>query len=291
MIIKYIKSSISHMIPDSLFLRYQYKKVTGKRLCLRNPKTFNEKLQWLKLYDRKELYHTLVDKYAVKDYVSKIIGNEYLIPTLGIWYDFDAIDFKTLPNKFVLKATHDSGGVVICNNKEVLDLEKTKRAINNSLSNSFYWSSREWPYKGVKPRIIAEKYITPDGKENLDDYKMLCFNGKFDNVMVCEGRHTKRGVRFYHFDREWNFLPYVHYDDLEPVDFNKLKPQNYEKMIEIAEKLCKGFPEVRIDLYNVNGKIYFGEITLYQASGYDMDFTDEAQIILGDKIILPSARQ
>ena len=287
MMIKRIKHRIACLIPDSIYLHYQFRKVTGKRLNLKNPITFNEKLQWLKLYDRKPIYHVLVDKYAVKKYVSKIIGEEYIIPTLGVWENFEDIDFEMLPNQFVLKCTHDSGGVVICKDKNNFDISQAKNIITKSLKNCFYWSSREWPYKGLKPRIIAEQYLAQENKDVLDDYKMMCFNGKFDNAMVCEGRHTKRGVRFYHFDKEWNFLPYVYYDNIQKEDLEKLKPLNYEKMISIAEKLGKGFSQVRIDLYNINGKIYFGEITLYQASGYDTDFTNKAQLILGNKIMLP----
>lgn len=275
-----------HWMDDEKYIKKMYKAKIRNELNLDEPSTYNEKLQWLKLHDRNPLYHILVDKYEVKNYVANIIGQEHIIPTLGLWEKFDDIDFNLLPNKFVLKCTHDSGGVVICKDKKTFNIDEARKKINKSLNNNYYWLYREWPYKNLVPRIIAEENITPEFCDELDDYKMLCFNGKFEYVMVCEGRHSKEGIKFYHFDKDWNYYPFVFYNDLDKKNFDYLKPKNYEKMIEIANLLGKGFAHVRIDLYNIEGIIYFGEITLYQAGGFDMDYTEDAQVILGNKINL-----
>ncbi|WP_026835446.1 ATP-grasp fold amidoligase family protein [Eubacterium xylanophilum] len=271
---------------DSSYLNMLYWCVFHKKLDLDNPKSYNEKLQWLKLHDRKDYYSDLVDKYEVKRIVSNIIGDEYIIPTLGVWERFEDIDFSKLPQKFVLKCTHDSGGIVICKDKDLLNLKAAKKKINKSLKSNFYWQSREWAYKNIRPRIIAEVYMSDDSGKELNDYKMMCFNGKFDNTMICVGRYSEQGVRYYHMDRDWKFLPYVYYENIDEADLEDLKPKNYEEMITIAEKLCVGFPHIRVDLYNISGKIYFGELTFFQSGGFDNDFTEDAKMILGDKIVL-----
>lgn len=285
------RRELLNWLPDEPFVKLMYWKHFGKRLDLENPQGYNEKLQWLKLYDHNPLYPKLVDKIEAKSYVAERIGEKYIIPTLGIWDHFEDIDFSSLPNSFVLKCTHDSGGLVICTDKGKFNIEEARKKINKSLSRNYYYQGREWPYKSLKPRIIAEEYIEYPDKRPLDDYKMMCFDGVFDNVMVCEGRNTPRGVRFYHFDRDWNFLPYVFYPDIDDSLFEKLRPQNYEEMIEIAGKLCTGFPQIRVDLYNIEGKIYFGELTFFQSGGFDNDYTEEAKQILGAKIKLPDMKQ
>ena len=170
--------TISHIIPDKLFLKLRYFKSCHKFPNLKEPKTYNEKIQWLKLHDKNPLYTTLVDKYEVKKYIADKIGEEYIIPTLEVWDSFDDIDFDSLPNQFVLKCTHDSGGLVICNDKNKLDIAQARKTITSSLKNNYYWSGREWPYKDVKPRIIAEKYMEDSQTEELRDYKFFCFNGR-----------------------------------------------------------------------------------------------------------------
>ena len=280
-------------LPDEAYLQRMFRARMGYELNLNNPQTFNEKLQWLKLYDRKPIYTTMVDKYEAKKYVAGIIGEQYIIPTLGVWDKFDDIDFDSLPDKFVLKSTHDSGGVVICRNRDFFNIEEARVKINQSLQRNYYYQFREWPYKDVKPRIIAEEYfedpstMVPGHEPVLNDYKLQCFDGKFDNIFVAEGRFSKRGVRYHYFDRDWNYIPYCPYDDIDLAALQMLRPKNYEKMIEIAEKLSAGLPELRVDLYEINGRVYFGEMTFYSQSGFDTDITPEADRILGGKLALP----
>lgn len=265
-------------LPDSAYLRLLYFVKTGKRLDLKNPRTFNEKLQWLKLNDRKEEYTVLVDKFEVKNYVSRIIGSEYVIPTLGVWEKVDEIEFTKLPEKFVLKTTHDSGSTIVCKNKKEIDLKE----IRKKLSRNYYYYAREWPYKMVKPRIIAEPYLE-DYSGNLIDYKFFCFHGEPFFVQVDIDRFSSHKRNFY--DLNWNFLNF----QLKYPNFNEKrvrKPDKLEDMIDIAKKLSKGKAFVRIDLYEVNGKVYFGEMTFYPEAGFakfNPDFWDE---ILGNMINL-----
>lgn len=287
---------LSKFLPDELYLKLMYRRIMGKRLDLKNPQTFNEKLQWLKLHDRKPIYTTMVDKYSAKQYVAEIIGEQYIIPTLGIWDTFDEIDFDSLPDRFVLKCTHDSGGVFICRDRDRLNVEEVREIINHSLHKNYYYQFREWPYKDVQPRIIAEEYCedlstaVPGKVPVLNDYKLQCFDGEFDNIFVAEGRFSKAGVRYHYFDRNWNYLPYCPYDDIDLSALQELRPKNYERMIEIAEKLSVGLPELRVDLYEVNGNVYFGELTFYSQSGFDTDITPEADRLLGSKLVLPTPK-
>lgn len=278
---------------DEDFLRHLFKAKVGFDLNLDNPHTFNEKLQWLKIHDRDPKYSRMVDKVEAKEYVSSIIGLQYIIPTLGVWERFEEVDFNILPSRFVLKCCHDSGGVVICRDKSKFDIKHAKKIVNSSLRNNFYYRYREWPYKNVKPRILAEEYLE-DASTNvqghapvLNDYKLQCFDGKFDNIFVAEGRYSKRGVRYHYFDRNWNYIPYCPYDDIDKSSLQALRPRCYEEMIDIAEKLSEGLPQLRVDLYEINGKVYFGEMTFYSQSGFDTDITHEADCILGSKLILP----
>ena len=283
-----------HM-PDDKYLKHLFKAKVGYSLNLDGPKTFNEKIQWLKLHDRDVRYTNMVDKATAKEYAASIVGEQYIIPTLGIWENFNDISFEELPNQFVLKCTHDSGGVVICRDKSSFDFKLAKKRLSNSLKRNFYYRYREWPYKNVKPMIIAEKYMEesePNKQASthvLNDYKLQCFDGKFDNIFVAEGRFSKRGVRYHYFDRDWNYIPYCPYDDLDVNALDILRPYNLETMIEIAEKLSAGLPELRVDLYEIEGRVYFGEMTFYSQSGFDTDITPEADRILGSKLTLPVA--
>ncbi len=292
-----MSKGLYNSMPDDEYLKRIFKIVVGFDLNLDNPQTFNEKLQWLKIHDRQPIYTKMVDKYEAKRFAGRIIGEEYIIPTLGVWDRFDDIDFGALPNRFVLKSTHDSGGVVICRNRKEFNLEKAREKLNRSLRRNFYYQFREWPYKNVKPRIIAEEYFEnpntaiPGQDPVLNDYKLQFFNGRFDNIFVAEGRFSKRGVRYHYFDREWNYIPYCPYDDIDVPALQKLRPQNYEEMIEIAEKLAAGLPELRVDLYEIAGKVYFGELTFYSQSGFDTDITYDADCILGAKLTLPDLNQ
>lgn len=252
---------------DEEFLKIFYKANIGEELNLDNPCTFNEKLQWLKLYDRKDIYTSLVDKYEVKKIVGNIIGNQYIIPTIGVWKKAKDIDFTGLPDKFVLKCTHDSGGVLIIKNKNEINENRTKRKLQKLLQKNYYILNREWPYKNVIPRIIAEPLIESKMCRDICDYKFMCFNGKHKCTFVCTGRNNEEGLHVTFYDKEWKIMPFErHYPrEYEAID----KPQNYDLMIELAEKLSKNIPFVRADFYEVDGKVYFGEMTFFPGSGIE----------------------
>lgn len=273
-------------MPDKLYLQMIYHRNFHRYIDWNAPQTFNEKLNWLKIYDRNPFYSIVVDKYAVKEYVSNKIGEQYVIPTYGVWDDFDSIDFNKLPNQFVLKGTHDSGSVVICYDKEHFNKHEAKINLDKSLSRNLFWNGREYPYKTVKPRIIAEKLLGEDTRKSLTDYKFFCFDGYVDNVMLCLDRDTG-DTKFYFFNQKWELLRINKRGLAAPDDFTLPKPNNMDKMFELAEVLSKGFPFSRIDLYNVNGKIYFGEITLYPNGGFDNNLLPETDLYLGSLINLP----
>lgn len=270
-------------VPDKTFLKIAYKCRTGLKLNLDNPKRFNEKLQWLKLNDRQERYITYVDKYAVRGHVAKLIGEDHLIPLINAWNSVEEIDFYTLPDRCVLKCTHDSGGVIVFERGKT-DIEKVKKALNNALKSDYYLRGREWPYKDVERKIIAEKYMQDDdGSKGLTDYKFMCFNGKPEILMVCTDR-TSMGVKVTFLDMAWNRLPFErHY----PSDHSELiKPSTFDQMKNIATKLSADLPFVRVDLYEINGKVYFGELTLYPGCGFEEFRPDEWDEKLGEMIDL-----
>lgn len=271
---------------DKLFLKWKYYTVFHRFPDFKNPQTFNEKLQWLKIYDHKPEYSQMVDKADAKEYVANIIGEEYIIPTYGVWEKFDDIDFSKLPDQFVLKCTHDSGGYYICRDKKELDIEKARKKIEYGLGKSAYWATREWPYKNVKPRIIAEAFMT-DGKglEGLSDYKFFCFDGYVHSVMLCLDRHLG-DTKFYFFDKDWNLLRLNKRGTAAPKDFTLPKPPNIDRMFELASVLSKGHKFLRVDLYNCDGKIYFGELTFFPDSGFDANITKEADNIFGNLLKL-----
>lgn len=272
---------------DELFLKLKFFFLFKRKLDLKNPQTLNEKLQWLKLYNRKPEQISMVDKIEAKKYVANIIGEEYIIPTIGQWDKFEDIDFNKLPNQFVLKCTHDSGGVVVCKDKSTLNKAYARKVINFGLGKNHYWGSREWPYKMIKPRIIAEELISdwPD-KEGLSDYKFFCFDGYVQSVMLCLDRHLG-DTKFYFFDKDWNLLRLNKRGLAAPEGFTLPKPKNIDKMFEIASLLSKGHPFIRVDLYNSGGKIYFGELTLYPDSGFDPNLLPGTDKTLGKLISLP----
>ena len=263
---------------DSVYLRYYWRRQMGYELDLDNPKTYNEKLQWLKIHDRKTIYKTLVDKYEVKSVVANIIGQKYVIRTYGVYDSFKDIDFRALPDTFVLKCTHNSGGKVLCKNKNNLNLVKIEKDFERMLKKSFYYVYREWCYKDVKPRIIVEELL---GDGSLPDYKFFMFYGKCDSVLVCSGRNQNH-LQYRFYDTEWKRLNYL-IDDLEPED-DVPKPENFEKMLEIAEKLSANYPHIRVDLYNDEGKIFFGELTLYNQAGYDKEINKDTDLWMGTLI-------
>ena len=275
-------------INDETHLKLLYKGCFGRKLNLEDPQLFNEKLQWLKIHDRKPRYIQLVDKYEVKKYIAEKLGAEYVIPTLGVWENADDIDFDKLPERFVIKCTHDSHSIVICTDKNKLDIEKSKKSLNKALKRNYFYDGRQWPYKGVKPRIIAEAYME-DSFGELRDYKFTCFDGKVDNVMLCYDR-ASGDTKFYFFSPEWKLLRINKRGLAAPENFSVPKPENMDEMFRIAGLLSQGIPYARVDLYNINGKIYFGEITLYPQSGFDTNLLKETDEDFGRKIDLSKVK-
>jgi len=271
-------------IPDKIILKCIYRKQFNKNLNFKNVNTFNEKLQWLKLNDRKDIYTTMVDKYEVKKYVANIIGEKYIIPTLGVYNSFNEIDFEKLPQKFVMKCTHDSGSTIVCKNKKKFNIQDAKKKINKALKNNYYYGGREWPYKNVAHKILIEKYIIDDRLGELRDYKIFCFNGKVRLFKIDFDRFSNHRANYY--DKELNLLEFG--EEVCPPDINKniMIPKDIYKMFELAEKLSNGLKFARIDFYYTNEKIYFGEITFYPASGFGKFIPAEWDEKLGKMIEL-----
>ena len=274
-------------LPDRVYLKIMYFIWMGKWLNLKNPTKFSEKLQWLKLYDRRPEYTKMVDKYEAKKIVSEIIGEEYIIPTIGVWKTADEIEWDKLPDQFVLKCTHDSGSVIICNDKSKINKTESSKMLNKWLKREYYRNGREWPYKDVPHRIIAEQYIQPDTISNdLPDYKFFCFNGKPKLCQVISGRNSKEVIDF--FDYNWEHQPYHEPWYFPFSDVLPKRPKNYELMWNLAEKLAKNKPFARIDFYDVNDRVFFGEITFFPTSGVGGFSPKEWDEIWGSWISLPS---
>lgn len=285
-----IKSALkkcSHILTDKAYIKLAYLRRFHKFPDLKNPKTFNEKLQWLKLNDRKDIYTTMVDKYEAKKYVADIIGEEHIIPTLGVWNKFEDIDFNSLPNQFVLKCTHDSGGLVICRDKNALDIDSAKNKINKSLSVNYYRYGREWPYKNVKPRILAEKFMSDErNSQSLMDYKFYCFDGDPKFLYISSGLEDHSTAHISFLTLDWNFAPFQR-SDFAPFEKLPPKPEKFDEMIEYCKKLSKGKSFLRVDLYEINDTVYFSELTFSPCSGF-MPLQDEYHDkIIGDMLILP----
>lgn len=281
------KGMFDHL-SDEDFLKKAYRIRMGESLNLKNPQSFNEKLQWLKLYDRRPEYTTMVDKYAVKKYVADRIGEQYIIPTIGVWERFEDIDFDMLPTQFVLKCTHDSGGLTICRDKSKFDIESAKKKIDRSLKRNYYYSGREWPYKNVRPRIIAEQYMEDSETGELRDYKFFCFNGEVKALFIASERQSKSTeTRFDFFDANFNHLPIT--NGHPNADTPPQKPKCFEEMKRLASLLSKNIPHVRVDFYETNGRVYFGELTFSHWSGFvpfspkEWDYTFGSWIKLPDK--------
>ncbi len=285
-------TKLPYLLKDEQCVRLWYRLTFGRQLNLDNPQLFSEKLQWLKLYNRKPEYTTMVDKYAVKEYVANLIGKEYIIPTLGVWDTPSEIEWNKLPERYVLKTTHGGGGkgviVVKDGNQLQHDIQRQKSIIatlNREMKRDTYKMLREWPYKDVPKRIIAEQYLE-DSNGELVDYKFSCFDGKAKDVMLCLDRQF-HDTKFYFFSQDWKLLRLNKRGQQAPADFTLPKPDRMDKMFKLAELLSKNLPYARIDLYNVDGKIYFGEITLYPASGLDNKLLAETDVLYGGKINLP----
>lgn len=262
--VKYINGK--KWVPDKLYILWRYYNRFGYVMNLKDPKTYNEKLQWLKLYNRDPKYTNMVDKHEAKKIVTDTIGEEYVIPSYGVWNAFDEINFDELPNQFVLKCTHDSGGIYICKDKDSMDVESARKILERSLNINYSYYGREWAYKDIKPRIIAEKYLEENNE--LTDYKFFCFDGEPKVLYVATERmNSEDGVKFDFFDLNFNNL---HIKNNHPNSTKEiLKPKSFDEMIELSKTLSKGLPHVRIDFYEVGGKPLFGEYTFYSNCGLD----------------------
>lgn len=267
---------------DRKYLEYVYKEHMGKNLNLDNPKTFNEKLQWLKLNNRNTMYTKLVDKYEVREYVSKVIGSNYLIPLLGVFDSYKEIDFDKLPNQFVLKLTHDSGTVIICKDKTKLNRKQTISKLKKGLKRKYFYLYREWPYKDVKPRIIAEKYMKDNNSSVLNDYKFYCFNGEPKMMFIITERGNDPKINF--FDMDFNEINL--HQGFKKGEKKLEKPKKFDEMIKLARKLSYGIPHVRVDFYIINGKVYFGELTFFDSAGLEKFEPEKYDEILGSYIDL-----
>lgn len=283
----FILVKISPLINDNMYVKWHYYFRMHKFPNLKCPKTYNEKLQWLKLNDIHPEYTQMVDKYEVKEYIRKKIGEEHVIPTLGVWDTFDEIDFNSLPNQFVLKTTHDSASVAVVKDKSMMDVKRMRKMFNKRLRKNFYFYHREYPYKEVKPRIIAEKYMVDESGYELKDYKIFCFDGEPKMLYVATDRPVD--TRFDFFDTEFNHLPFKQGHPLATKEIRK--PVGFEKMMEISRKLSKGILHVRVDLYDINGNIFFGELTFFHLSGCVPFEPEEWDYKVGEWLKLPETKK
>ncbi len=278
------------IVGDKKYVEIIYEYIFNKKLDLSHPLTYNEKLQWLKLYDRNPKYAKLVDKYEVKSYVEERIGSSCLIPTLGVWKSFEDIDFSSLPQQFVLKCTHDSGSVIICKDKTSFDRIEAKCKLTKALKKNYFYKSREFPYKNVHPRIIAEPYMEDLGAAQLLDYKIFCFGGKAEFLYIASDRFKEGPTYFDYFDRDFNRLNLRQaYHPTSNYKFDK--PECFDTMITMAEKLSQGLPQARVDFYVVNNKVFFGEITFFNQGGFAPFIPEEYDTLWGERINLPEKQQ
>jgi hypothetical protein len=279
------KYGIYNWMPDEMFLKMMYRLRIGKKLNIKEPRTFNEKLQWLKLNDRKPEYIQMVDKFGVYKYIADAIGEKHLIPLLGVYDSFEEIDFNVLPNQFILKCSHDSGSFLICKDKANFDFITAKNKLNKRLKRNLFWHGREWPYKGVKPKIICQKFL----EDEIFDYKFYCFNGEPKFLYVAQGDNTKGTLRMNFYDLKWRRCPFYR-EDHEALLAEVVKPSNFEEMTQIAKRLCKGMIFVRVDLFYVDNQIYFGELTFSPGSGFTPFSPENYEKEIGSWITLPSEK-
>lgn len=280
----------SFLFSDKQYLQMMYWLHLGRKLNLKNPKTFNEKLQWLKLYNHKPEYTIMVDKVKAKEYVAKLIGEEHIIPTLGVWDDPDDIDFDALPDQFVLKCNHNSGtGMCICRDKSKLDIEKVKAELRKGLKENYFMRWREWPYKNVPRKILAEKFMVDESGTELKDYKIFCFNGEPRYCQVISDRNTDEKIDFYdmHWKRLVGLVGLVGLNDkVHNSEYAIPCPESFEDMKQMASLLAKSIPFSRIDFYEINHQAYFGEITFFPATGFGNFNPREWNVKMGDMITL-----
>ena len=279
------RTRFSHLFSDKIYLKYMYKMLIGQKLNLKTPRTFNEKIQWLKLYNRNPKQCVMVDKYAVKSYISERVGEEYIIPTLGVYDRFEDIDFEALPDQFVLKCTHDSGSTIICREKSLFNIRDAEQKIKKNLKNNLFWHGREWVYKDLKPRIIVEQYMKDDTNSTLTDYKFYCFNGTAKFLYISKDMNDRSKAAMCFLTLDWELAEY------ERSDYKLLteippRPYNLERMIEIAGELSNGFDFVRVDLYEINNKVYFSELTFFPASGFSQYKKYEHDLEIGNMLAL-----
>lgn len=273
-----------HIKDDRKFIKWEYYSGMGRFPNLENPRTYNEKLQWLKLNDIHPEYTDLVDKVEAKKIVAKIIGEEHIIKTLGVWDKFEDINFDTLPDSFVLKTSHDSGGVAVCHDKSPETIKAAKKKIEKSMRNNYYLEHREYPYKNIKPRILAEELMVDESGTELKDYKFFCFDGKPKMLLIVSGRGKDQRQDFY--DMDFNLLP-VQRKEHPNSGIRREKPMNFNEMKQMAIKLSKGIPHIRVDLYSINTKIYFGELTFFSGSGNIPFEPEEWDYKIGEWLKLP----
>lgn len=276
---------IFRLMPDEAYLKLIYRCEMGRKLNLTSPNTYNEKLQWLKLKDRRPEYKTYADKYAVREYLRQTVGEDYLIPLIAVYDRVDEIEWDALPAQFVLKCTHASGTNIICTDKNRLDIETAKRQLNRWMQRDYYWHGREWQYKNMRPRIICEKYLADESDFELKDYKFHCFNGEPKIATVVLNRFQEGGPNGNFYDMAWNLLPF--YQHYPPSTSNVPKPKNFEKMKEIACKISEGLLYIRIDYYEAAGQLYMGELTLHPASGWLGFIPESADGLVGSWLELP----
>ncbi len=271
-------------LPDEMYLKLLYFYKYQESLNLSIPVTYNEKVNWLKLHDRNPFYTLLVDKYEVRKYVSEVVGEKYLIPLLGVWDSSDKIDFSGLPNQFVLKCTHDSGSVVVCKDKSTLDFQAVRKKLDEAMKYNFYYIAREWPYKDVKPRIIAEQYME-DMTGQLMDYKFFCFDGEVKLIVHFFDRFTE--TKSNHYTADWEYLQMT---CTYPNDATRViePPKTFEEMKYLAKKLSKGIPHVRVDLYSIGDEVFFGELTFSHWGGMPKFVPREYNYTMGSWLKLPS---
>lgn len=264
-----IVERMASIIPDAAYLKLVYRIRVGKKLNLKTPTSISEKLQWLKLYNRKAEYTKMVDKYEMKAIVAEKIGKEHVIPALGVWDSFDKIDFSELPEKFVLKCTHDSGSVIICTDRSKFDKKRARKKLESALKRNYFWGGREWPYKNVTPRIMAEPYIEGLGNPDSIEYKITCFDGKLGFSTICTGvAHSTLNVRKNDFyDKDFNMLPFWAFYKHSENPITE-KPDVLDEIIDYAEIIAEGVPYLRVDFYVLDGNVYFGEATFFTWSGF-----------------------
>lgn len=281
------KLGLMDKVSDEKFLTKKYKSIYKRKLDLDNPLTFNEKLQWLKLYDRNPNYTVMVDKYKAREYIAEKIGEQYLIPLIGVWESPNEIDFDSLPNQFAMKCNHNSGvGMCICTDKSKLDIKKVKKGLARGLKQDYYLIGREWSYKDVPRKIVAEQFLKSDAG-GLTDYKIHCFHGVPKFILVCRDRFAESGLTEDFYTPEWDLMP-VKRPNISNAETPLKKPEKLNEMLALASKLSENIPFLRVDLYCVDSKVYFSELTFFPASGFAPFEPEEWDKTFGDWLKLPN---